>query len=467
MEQFRLFLAITLSLLVFFIWNAFFAPEPPPQSVENQTVTSEETQESVSKSDTETFTPENVITPETTISDLKEEFYTVETPHYILKLTNKGGLLTSLKLKGYREESADDAPLKEMIDQDNSGTVHLKINNVPDINTSYFVSENGIISNGENQEITFTHSLANGLIIEKIYVFKQDTFLIDLDINIKNGTGSTFSESVALQLKNNAEIVSGGMGIEGPAAFIDESLETVSIKDIDEQSVTKGDIDWVSFHSRYFMSAIIPDSRQKASLKLDEENQHVSTDFVQASGDINSGQMKTLSYHLFFGPKSVTILKEAGFNLDKAVDFGWFDIIAKPCLLLMNFIHGYIPNYGIAIIFLTIIVKLIFWPLGSKSYKSMGEMKKITPLMQEIREKYKNDKQKMNTEIMALYKTYKVNPMSGCLPMIVQMPIFIALYRMLYSAIELRHAPFFGWITDLSAPERLFQFDVVISFFDG
>jgi YidC/Oxa1 family membrane protein insertase len=121
-----------------------------------------------------------------------------------------------------------------------------------------------------------------------------------------------------------------------------------------------------------------------------------------------------------------------------------------------------IPNYGIAIILLTVLIKLIFWPLGTKSYKSMNEMKKVQPLMQELRAKYKDDKQRMNKEVMGLYKTYKVNPASGCLPMIVQMPIFFALYRMLYQAIELRHAPFFGWISDLSAPDRLFEFSFSI-----
>ncbi|MEJ2098029.1 MAG: membrane protein insertase YidC [Deltaproteobacteria bacterium] len=130
----------------------------------------------------------------------------------------------------------------------------------------------------------------------------------------------------------------------------------------------------------------------------------------------------------------------------------------------MNFIYGIIPNYGIAIIILTVLTKMILWPLGSKSYKSMNAMKRLQPLMAEIREKYKNDKKLMNQELMALYKTYKINPMGGCLPMVLQIPVFFALYRMLYSAIELRHAPFFLWINDLSAPDRLFRFDFSIPF---
>jgi len=127
----------------------------------------------------------------------------------------------------------------------------------------------------------------------------------------------------------------------------------------------------------------------------------------------------------------------------------------------MNFLYNnFIPNYGIAIIILTLLTKIILWPLGNKSYKSMNEMKKIQPLVTEIREKHKNDKKRMNEEVMGLYKTYKVNPAGGCLPMVVQIPVFFALYRMLYETIELRHAPFFLWITDLSAPDRLFRFNI-------
>jgi YidC/Oxa1 family membrane protein insertase len=158
------------------------------------------------------------------------------------------------------------------------------------------------------------------------------------------------------------------------------------------------------------------------------------------------------------------ILGKSDYDLDKAINFGMFDFIAKPCVWIMNFIYGFIPNYGVAIIILTIMTKILLWPLGTKSYKSMGEMKKIQPLMAEIREKYKNDKKRMNQEVMGLYKTYKINPMGGCLPMIAQIPVFFALYRMLYEAIELRHAPFFGWIIDLSAPDRLFHFNFSIPF---
>ena len=211
----------------------------------------------------------------------------------------------------------------------------------------------------------------------------------------------------------------------------------------------------------------MPSATVQASMKLFLDQTNVlKADYVQPATIIHPGTQQTFEYGLFFGPKNVRIMRSVGKDLDKAVDFGWFDFIARPCLWLMNFFYGFIPNYGVAIIILTILVKAILFPLGTKSYKSMNEMKKLQPIMAEIREKHKGDKKKMNEEIMGLYRTYKINPMGGCLPMVAQIPVFFALYRMLYQAVELRHAPFFGWINDLSAPDRLFRFDFSIPFME-
>jgi YidC/Oxa1 family membrane protein insertase len=158
------------------------------------------------------------------------------------------------------------------------------------------------------------------------------------------------------------------------------------------------------------------------------------------------------------GPRELSLLKELGKQLDLAINFGFFDIIARPMLFALRFFNKYVKNYGISIIIITILIKILFWPLTHKSYKSMKEMQKLQPLMKKIREKYKHDKQQMNKEMMALYKTYKVNPMGGCLPMAIQIPVFIALYNLFGKSIELRHAPFMLWINDLSAPDRLFSF---------
>jgi YidC/Oxa1 family membrane protein insertase len=167
------------------------------------------------------------------------------------------------------------------------------------------------------------------------------------------------------------------------------------------------------------------------------------------------GQKATLDYTAYFGPKDLDVLHSLNLKLEHVVDFGWFDIIAKPLHGFLKYIYGLVKNYGIAIIILTILIKILFWPLTNKSYKSMKAMQKLQPHMAKIREKYKNDKEMLNQELMALYKTHKVNPFGGCLPMIIQIPAFFALYKILGYSIEIRHQPFLWWINDLSAPDRL------------
>jgi YidC/Oxa1 family membrane protein insertase len=171
---------------------------------------------------------------------------------------------------------------------------------------------------------------------------------------------------------------------------------------------------------------------------------------------IQPGVSVQKDYLLFVGPKELGTLKAADYNLNKALDFGFFDIIAKPLLVAMNWIYGFTKSYGLTIIILTVFIKIILYPLTLKSFKSMKELQKIQPLMKELQAKYKEDKQRLNQEMMKLYSEHKINPMGGCLPMLLQIPILFALYKVFYQAIELRHTPFhiFGtWLPDLSAKD--------------
>jgi len=169
--------------------------------------------------------------------------------------------------------------------------------------------------------------------------------------------------------------------------------------------------------------------------------------------DLVPGGAMDFSYRLYLGPKWVTALAPLGNHLVDVVDYGYFDIIAKPMLWFMNAIYSVIRNYGVAIILLTTCVKAAFWPLSARSFRSMQRMKELQPKMQRIRERHGADRERLNSEIMQLYKTHKVNPLGGCLPMIVQIPFFFALYKILLSSIELRHAPFLLWIQDLSSKD--------------
>ena len=180
---------------------------------------------------------------------------------------------------------------------------------------------------------------------------------------------------------------------------------------------------------------------------------------------VPTGDSKKYSYTLYVGPKDINDLKAAGAKLDEAIDYGWFTVIAVPILYLLRFFHGLIGNYGLAIILLTIFVKLLLHPINVKSLKSMKGMQQLQPRLKELQLKYKDDKQKLNQETMMLFKAHKVNPMGGCLPMLAQFPIYIALYKVLWNSIELYHAPFFWFYKDLSAPDPYFITPILLGLF--
>ena len=477
MEQARLFIAIALSLLVFIMWNFFFAEkkidQPPKQVQQKEQKTDKkpailpamlkEGTIVAEKSPLSSKIPVLPVKPSRTV--------TVKTPLYKVKISEKGAVFKSYVLNNYRKTMDADSPLFEMISPDiPNGTIHLGFseNSLGGLDNAVFsadLDKDSVDIYKKSKAISFIWTSPQGVVVEKKYLFSPENYMIDLSVTIKNFSSETLKDSLILSLVLPAKIEKSRYGFAGPSALINDKLKQIKTKKIKDKNIYTGKVKWVAVQSRYFMSAIIPDEPVDAGMHLYIDNNILRNQYVQPESVIDSGVKHVFKYKLFFGPKSMKVLKGLDYDLVKAVNFGMFDIIAKPCVWIMNFIYDhFIPNYGVAIILLTLFTKVILWPLGNKSYKSMAEMKKIQPLMAEIKAKHKDDKKKMNEEVMGLYKTYKVNPMGGCLPMVAQIPIFFALYRMLYEAIELRHAPFFWWINDLSAPDRLFRFDVSIPF---
>ncbi|MEA1949580.1 MAG: membrane protein insertase YidC [Thermodesulfobacteriota bacterium] len=473
MEKARLVIAIALSLLVFILWNFFFVEKkvhPPPQQAQEKELKTDKKPEILTK---EQITVEKLpLTDNVPALPVKPtKIVTVKTPLYRVKISEKGAVFKSFLLKNYRQTIDVDSPLLEMISPDiSSGTIRLGFagNSLTGLNDAIFSAdfeEDSVDIYDKSKEIAFVWTSPQGVVVEKKFLFSPESYMIDLSITIKNLSGKTLRDSLTLTLVREAEVKNSRYGFTGPSALINNKLKQIKTKKIKDKNLYTGNVKWVAVQNRYFMSAIIPAESIDASMHLYMDDKTLQNRYVQPESVIDSGAKHVFNYKLFFGPKSMKVLNDIDYDLVKAVHFGMFDIIAKPCVWIMNFIYDhFIPNYGIAIIILTLFTKVILWPLGNKSYKSMAEMKKIQPLMAEIKEKYKDDKKRMNEEVMGLYKTYKVNPVGGCLPMVAQIPIFFALYRMLYEAIELRHAPFFWWINDLSAPDRLFRFDVSIPF---
>jgi YidC/Oxa1 family membrane protein insertase len=473
MEQARLIIAIALSLVVFILWNFFFVDkkenQPPKQTQEKEQKTDKKLE--ILKKD-QIITEKPPLSANIPVLPVKpSRTVTVKTPLYVVKISEKGAVFKSYVLKNYRETTDVDSPLLEMIPPDISdGIIRLGFagNSLGGLDDAVFSGDfdgDSVELTNKPKEISFVWTSPQGVTIEKKFSFIPETYMIDLGVTIKNLSGETLRDSISLSLAQPAEVKESRYGFTGPSALINNKLTQIKTKKIKDKNIYTGEVKWVAVQNRYFMSAIIPDDPVDGSMHLYVDDKVLINRYVRPEMVMDSGTQHVFKYKLFFGPKSMRVLKSVDYDLVKAVHFGMFDIIAKPCVWIMNFIYDhFIPNYGVAIIMLTLFTKIILWPLGNKSYKSMAEMKKIQPLMAEIKEKYKDDKKKMNEEVMGLYKTYKVNPMGGCLPMLAQIPIFFALYRMLYEAIELRHAPFFWWINDLSAPDRLFRFDISIPF---
>ncbi|WP_319522737.1 membrane protein insertase YidC [uncultured Desulfosarcina sp.] len=479
MEQARLLLAIGLSFLVLFVWSMFFTEKPPVnQTAETETVeqaampVDRDEREQPPAAANETVQPavKTAGTSQATEIQASREIK-VETPFYNVRITTRGATVTSYVLNEYREAVEVDAPKKQLIPKEiQGGLFHASMSNrsIQGLEDAVFTvdrNESDIRVNEEKKSLALHWISKDGVTVSKIFTFDPQSYMIDLKIVLSNNGIERVADSLELSLRSPV-MKDKGYGFVGPSALIDSKLEQVKAKKIEDKNEFNGKISWIGVEDRYFISSIIPGEETEGRMKLALNDETITNKLVNPAFELAPGSSKEFQFYLFMGPKSMDLLSHLGHGLDKALNFGFFDILAKPCLWFMNQIHSVIPNYGVAIILLTIFTKILLWPLGNKSYKSMSEMKKLQPLMTEIREKYKDDKQKMNQELMALYRTYKVNPMGGCLPMVLQIPVFFALYRMLYQAIELRHAPFFLWINDLSAPDRLFDFGFSIPFME-
>jgi YidC/Oxa1 family membrane protein insertase len=480
MEHARIFIAIALSFLIFLLWDFFFTPKPPPQKSTPATVEKPKEQEKQTAAmpfEQPAELPPTAATPAPETPVLTEtapvRIITVDSPLYTAKISARDAAVTSFVLKKFRETAEEDSPLKELVAPGlPTGTVLVGFQkgSLPGLQNAIFAvdrEKDTFQVSGTSDALTFTWVSPEGVVVEKQYVFSKDSYLVGMNLTVKNGSSQPILDQmyIALQQKKPKD-KRRVYGFTGPSALINNSLEQVDLDDIDDKNTFAGTIRWIALEKQYFISSVVANNPIEAAMSIRLVGESLFENrFVMAENTFRPGTQQTIGTNLFFGPKSLSLLRGLDNGLAKAINFGWFDFLAKPCLWLMNFLYNnLIPNYGVAIIILTLITKGLLWPLGTKSYRSMSQMKKLQPLIQEIKEKYGSDRKKINEETMKLYKTYKINPLGGCLPMLVQLPVFLALYRMLYQAIELRHAPFFGWINDLSAPDRLFRFDFSIPF---
>jgi YidC/Oxa1 family membrane protein insertase len=476
MDSKRAFLAIALSAIILLAYQ-YMMPKPPPGVVvEPQSPQSPPTAQPATESTQpppqispmpQTAAP--VVVSEPALPESSRDI-AIETSHFSALVSEAGGTIKSFRLKDYRESVDPASPPKELIRTEEATALPLFFSwgTEPDKTpiTLYAADQDEVRPpRGGDATLTMHSTLPSGLqIIRSLQVADSD-YSMQLTVDVVNRTNQRLQGAPYLRLVNRpfSEKTGSRYLFTGPAVLQDGALQEIKTKDLNESSKTlSGRIGWAAYENTYFMCAIIPDLAggspvEQASVHVSQLGDEKISTVVSSQPEILApGGSLRYTYTLYFGPKRLSILKSAGHGLERIVNFGWWDFIAKPTLKLLNFLNGFVHNYGIAIILVTIIIKLLFWPIAQKGMKSMKTMQKLQPKMAKLREKYKDDKERLNQEMMQLYKTYKVNPVGGCLPMVLQIPVFFALYKVLLQTIELRHAPFMLWINDLSAPDRLF-----------
>ena len=399
---------------------------------------------------------------------VSEQTVTVETDLVRVELSNLGGVIRSWELKRYNTAPPEVKPV-QLVYQGGKfkGPLSLTVANA-DVDKMF---REGLY----NIEKDFTkldaahpighvtmrfHNAAAQIGVEKRLTFHHDSYLVDMSFAIEGMT-----ESYDIGLGTNFGIVEWGdgfIGLIGSASQVDNKVE----KETPEKELErKGTVQWVALQDKYFLSVLIP-KEGAAALAKTEDPKVVSAGVRMAA----SGAASSVALQLYAGPKEYDILRSLDAGLEDMIDFGWFiygswtivKSVAKPIFYVLRFIHDYVGNYGVTIILLTCMIKLLFVPLQYKSYKSMKMMRAIQPKIKEVQEKYKGDRDRLNKELMKLYRDQKVNPLGGFLPMFLQMPVFISLFNVLYMTIDLRQAPFMLWVHDLSVQDPFYVLPVLM-----
>lgn len=380
---------------------------------------------------------------------------TIETDLYVAQVTSAGGRLESLRLKKYRETSAPDSPLYEMVRAGDSGTLPLGVlvnesgTIASDRGLSYTTDSPDKLTPAANQPstVTFTAHTRDGLTLTKTFAFSDGTYVFDLKADIAGAkskvtqSGLTMSQPL-VALAGYADIPELEADIAGKVVT---ERQKALLKGVPAAS---GPILFAGFGDRYFLSVYLPKQPAIGTLLMeysdDEAHAHLIFDGA-----------RELDSQVYMGPKSLDVLDAINPALSKSIDFGFMGIIALPFLRALKLFYRIAPNYGVAIILLTVVVRLFTLPMSIKGQRSMMRMQRLQPQITRLRERYKEDQERLNREMIDLYKRNHVNPIGGCLPMVIQLPILWGLYEALLNSIELRQAPFVGWIRDLSVPDCL------------
>lgn len=461
MENKNTLVALSLMML---LWIGYTFLFPAPQIIATSPESSPAANTSITPS-TETAqnslqltSPSAIEAPAAQLKDI-----VVETDLYRAVFTTRGARLKEFYLKNYRakaDESSSEVNLVSSAAQ--GGTFALTgegdFSVADHVIYSVDKAETFLrLSGNEEQSLSFSFLLPSGVTLLKTYKFNGQSYSVAVDLQVQNFSPSARQGTLSLALLEDTDQTLTGDIVDdtsAAASLVGSKLQVDTLSDLaDENKNYKDEVLWSGYKNKYFIKSFGAADQQKLEVAIHKKGAIVETRFKSPLLLIPAGELVSLNYFSYLGPLDYQILKDTGYNLVSAVDLGFFEILAKPLFYVLKFFYNYVGNYGWAIILLTVLIKIIFWPLTDKSYKSMKAMQTLQPEMTKLREKHKNDRDTLNKEIMTLYKEHRVNPLGGCLPMVVQIPVFFALYQVLMNMIELRHAPFIFWLTDLSVKD--------------
>lgn len=465
----RALLAVVLSIGVFYLFSLLYGPQQKPAAVDSAAPSAVTTQNvgAAPAVSVQAVTATTVSVPPVGAPGRE---VTVETERYTAVFSGVGASLKRMTLKGFRETNKSDAPSVILLGQSDPAAMSFSTRGA-----GFALSNQAVYSpsatslklaSGDKQQLVFTYVDAQGYVLRKTYSFDGSGYAITLETQLVNNTSAPITGSFQHLLTTPFEVNQKDSRYEtyGSSLYADGSLHTDAPKNVASAS-KKYDksVSWAAINDKYFLSAVLADANSIASVELKKNAAgFLESTITSPAFSAAPGQAVSIKHRLFVGPKDIDILKAQGNALEQSLDLGWFSALAKPMLYSLKFFYKYVGNYGIAIIIITVILKIVFFPLTHKSYKSMKDMSKLQPKMMALKEKYKNDKDAMNRAVMELYREHKVNPLGGCLPMLVQIPVFFALYKALMYSIELRHAPFYLWVTDLSDKDPYYVTPIIM-----
>lgn len=390
----------------------------------------------------------------------------VETDLFHATLSTRGGVITLWQLKRFLDDDRT-TPVSLFTPPAAGGTrypLSITVNGSPGFENVVFQADRYTVNvSGEEQQtlrLSGTHPDTGVTLIKEI-TFHGDSYAMELNVLTRNLT-----DDYTLSLGSNFGIrtwLKNTIGFVGTSNLVDEDVTREDPDDMASPLARQGNIRWTVSQDKYFIAGLIPHTPVKAVISQSFGDEHVVTALSTEGG-------KPTEYTLYVGPKEYKLLKGLNVNMHENIDFGWFmfgtwslvRLLAEPMFVMLTMINGFVPNWGLSIILLTLLIKTVFIPLTHKSYKSMKAMQVIQPQVKAIQTKYKDNKEKLGQETMALYREHNVNPLGGCLPIFIQIPFFIAFFNILYTAIELRQEPFMGWVVDLSSKDPYYVLPVIM-----